>query len=1192
MSILSWNCRGLGRTQDLTVQRLREFRRLYFPEIMFLMETKNCRNVLVDLQEWLGYDRVFTVDPRGLSGGLALFWKSTIKLDIKYADKNLIDMQVQFGEFSFFLSCIYGEPAQEGKSIVWERLSRIGVGRKEQWCLVGDFNEILNNNEKLGGPARAEESFQPFGDMLSACGMEELESSGDRFTWSGQRWKKWIQCCLDRAFGNKEWLRLFPGSNQKFLDKRGSDHRPVLLNLRSSHVTFKGQFRFDKKFIFLPVVKKKIQESWSANCVGAENRNVSKRLRDCRGVLSRWKKSRVFNARDRIHLLEHRLEWFESRNYPCFHAIRVIKKELYKAYREEEIFWQQRSRERWLRHGDRNSKFFHDSVKSDHSRKLLSKIKDINGIEQWSEAAKAQVAVDYFSVLFKSSNPSSFQLIFQDMAPRVTASMNERLVADVSCEEIREAVFSIKASSAPGPDGMTGLFFHQYWDIVGPQVTAEVQKFLTTGVMPEDWNFTHICLLPKVQDPELMSDLRPISLCSVLYKIISKVMVRRLQPLLPDIISVNQSAFVAERLITDNIGIAHEVVHALRSHHEVEKEFMVVKTDMSKAYDRIEWSYLRRLMETLGFDQKWVCLVLACVSSVSFAVLINDQPFGLIKPQRGIRQGDPLSPFLFVLCTEGLTHMLNKAERDQQLCGVRFSEHGPSIHHLLFADDSLFMCKASVSQARVLHDVLRIYEKATGQAINVQKSAISFGRLVGQEERDSISQVLGIFNEGGSSKYLGLPECFSGSKVDLLGYLRERVTSRLNAWYLRKLSQGGKEILLKVAASAMPVFAMSVYKLPKTVCAKIVSVMADFWWGSDLHKRKVHWIAWDKLCLPKEIGGMGFRDFEAFNQALLAKQAWKVLSAPQCLLARFLKSRYFPEVDFLEAKLGNRPSYGWRSLLFGRDLLVKGLRKRVGDGNSINVWCDKWFEDDRDGFGLRAPWIKNCTFDLNLKVRSLIDFQARRWNHQALEEIFVPSDIEVLLRNQPVVTKEDFWVWKFNRSGAYTVKSGYWLASNEKNKELRVMAEAKPSLNDLKMQCWKVHTSPKIRLFLWKALSDARPVSELLLARGMKCDERCQVCGREGESTNHVLFQCDIARQTWALSDFPTRPRGWLERSIYENTSYMLSMRKRVNVDPKISRVWPWILWYLWKHRNGFLFEGKSLTPEDIASKAYKEADE
>jgi len=293
---------------------------------MFLMETKNCRDVLVDLQQWLGYDRVFTVNPRGLSGGLALFWKSGIKLDIKYADKNLIDMKVHHGEVSFFLSCIYGEPASEGKEIVWERISRIGVRRSEKWCLIGDFNEIMSNDEKIGGPLRPESSFKPFGDMLSACGMEELESSGIRFTWAGQRWKKWIQSCLDRAFGNKAWLRAFPASNQKFLDKRGSDHRPVLVKFQVSQVREAGLFRFDKKFMFQPGVKQKIIEAWRISEVGSVNRSVTKRLRDCRGVLSTWKKERIFNAKDRIHILERRLEWFQSKPYSCWFVINNLKK--------------------------------------------------------------------------------------------------------------------------------------------------------------------------------------------------------------------------------------------------------------------------------------------------------------------------------------------------------------------------------------------------------------------------------------------------------------------------------------------------------------------------------------------------------------------------------------------------------------------------------------------------------------------------------------------------------------------------------------------------------------------------------------------------------------------------------------------------------------------------------------------------
>ena len=281
--------------------------------------------------------------------------------------------------------------------------------------------------------------------------------------------------------------------------------------------------------MFQPGVKQKIIEAWRISEVRSVNRSVTKRLRDCRGVLSTWKKERIFNAKDRIHILERRLEWFQSRNYPCWHAIRVIRKELCRAYKEEELFWQQRSMKKWLKYGDRNSNFFHESVKANKAKRKLIKIKDVNGVEQWSEAAKAQVALDYFNDLFKSSNPPSYQPVFQEMVPRVSDAMNQGRMAEVTEEEIKNAMFSIKASSAPGPDGMSSLFFQQFWEELGPKVSLEVKNFFETGRMPTDWNFTYLCMLPKVQDPKTMADLRPISLCSVLYKIISKVIVRRLQ---------------------------------------------------------------------------------------------------------------------------------------------------------------------------------------------------------------------------------------------------------------------------------------------------------------------------------------------------------------------------------------------------------------------------------------------------------------------------------------------------------------------------------------------------------------------------------------------------------------------------------------------------------------------------------------
>ncbi|XP_048621839.1 uncharacterized protein LOC106398406 [Brassica napus] len=764
--------------------------------------------------------------------------------------------------------------------------------------------------------------------------------------------------------------------------------------------------------------------------------------------------------------------------------------------------------------------------------------------------------------------------------------MNELLDREVTNEEVREAVFSIKPSSAPGPDGMTGLFFQKYWGTIGEQVTKEVKEFFTSNQFPREWNYTHLCLLPKIEDPVIMADLRPISLCSVLYKIISKIIVSRMKPLMEDIVSPTQSAFVEERLISDNILIAHEIIHALRTNERVSKDFMAIKSDMSKAYDRVEWNYLRALLKALGFEDAWSEKILFCVSTVKYSTLINDQPFGCIQPERGIRQGDPLSPFLFVMCTEGLIHLLEKAVQEGKIQGIQFTLEGPMIHHMLFADDSLLICRASAEQATELVKILKIYERATGQKLNLENSAITFGSKVTETVKASIQTITEIAKEGGTGSYLGLPECFSGSKTEMLAYIYDRLKSRLSGWFVKQLSLGGKEVLIKAVAMAMPVYAMSCFKLTKRSCENLTKAMADFWWNSLEHKRKMHWLSWSTLCLAKEQGGLGFKDLQSFNQALLAKQAWRILNHPESLFARFFKSRYFKNSDFLNAKNGSRPSYGWRSIQFGKELLFQGLRKHLGNGTTVSVWVDDWIEGDVR----RRPLMKNIFVDLMLTVDKLIDPQNNCWKLDKLQELFYEEDIKRILAMQTAFDQQDYWVWLHNRNGSYSVKSGYWFINRFNREEEIKVAEMRPSLNDLKTEVWKIPTVPKIKNFIWRAISNAIPVGELLVKRGIKMDPVCQACGYQGESINHIIFGCSIARQVWALANVPTPQFGFDAVSHFSNFHSLFLMMKNREIDERFRNAIPWIVWYLWKYRNRVIFEGKKYYPIELVEKIMEES--
>jgi hypothetical protein len=257
------------------------------------------------------------------------------------------------------------------------------------------------------------------------------------------------------------------------------------------------------------------------------------------------------------------------------------------------------------------------------------------------------------------------------VVPRVTDEMNANLQRPYTAEEVKKALFSIGDMKAPGGDGLHALFFKKCWHVLGESLTTEVLEAINQKSIPQGWNDTVIVLIPKVETPENISQYRPINLCNVLYKVISKMIAARLKLILDEVISQVQSAFVPGRLITDNILLAYECMHKIKNKRIGKEGLCAVKLDMHKAYDRVEWIFLERMLTRLGFDRGFVDLLLACVNSVKDRVRYNDQETEEFIPTRGLRQGDPLSPYLFLICAEGLSSALAHREEVRGIEGVR-----------------------------------------------------------------------------------------------------------------------------------------------------------------------------------------------------------------------------------------------------------------------------------------------------------------------------------------------------------------------------------------------------------------------------------------------------------------------------------------------------------------------------------------
>ncbi|XP_074323028.1 uncharacterized protein LOC141659976 [Apium graveolens] len=946
-------------------------------------------------------------------------------------------------------------------------------------------------------------------DWAARCGRDNnipYSGLGGEFTWEKSKGSpNWVRERLDRAFANSEWWQKFPLYKLTVAHVIKSDHDPIIMEpICINHSRKQFRFKFENTWLSEPNFKKEVTEYWKSLPV----MHMLPKLLSASSFLAKWGRNFFHKFRDKVKKQKEALDMLKDRiDDVGIQQYFAEKSKLDDLLFHEEQYWRQRAKSFWLTEGDTNSKFFHSAATKRKKKNHINHLINEEGQQVTEKEGMNEMVVDYFRNVFACGNDVDEQELLNE-GRVITDEHNIKLTADITIEELSEAIRQMHPDKSARPDGYSPAFFQHFWDILGPEIFKCCTEWLKEISFPATLNDTTLVLIPKKENAEKLTDLRPIALCNVLYKILAKVLANQLKVILPGVISENQTAFVPGRNISDNVLVAFELLHHMKRKNRGSEGEVALKLDISKAYDRVRWDYLKNRMKDMGFSERWVKWIMLCVRSVSYMVNFNGQLVGPIIPRRGLRQGDPLSPYLFLFCVEGLSHLINNAVEGGSITGSQIAANAPKTTHLLFADDSFLFFKATEGEAVEVRNLLNKYESNSRQAVNYQKSGIFSSANVRMDKQVEIKRTLGVSNDLGNSKYLGLSSLIGRAKKSVFNFIKERIWRKVQDWSHKNLSKAGKIVMIKNVAQSIPAYSMSCFLIPKSLCTEIERLMNGYWWGSGGNNAKgIRWFGWNKMAGSKCKGRLGFRDLHGFNLALLGKQVWRICSNPDSLVARLFKARYFLSNHILNAKKGSGSSFEWNGIWEAKEQLKKGFRWILGDGKDIRIFHDPWLR----GKGDYCVEDNHLNGIRNESVSCYFRPQTNDWDVHKVQRDFHDSDVQLILQTRiPQNRARDKVAWMASNTGEYSVKTGYqlWLSQFPDNIE----SNNSTGWNKL----WNLRVPHKVRTFLWRFCTNTIPVRNLLRSKGVNTTIMCPLCNVDVEHLLHVFFDCRFASECWS----------------------------------------------------------------------------
>ncbi|GJS33116.1 RNA-directed DNA polymerase, eukaryota [Tanacetum coccineum] len=827
----------------------------------------------------------------GNSGGILCVWDPSVFCKENHIiSDNFIALYGSWvsKKVKLLMISIYAPQSSASKRILWNYISNLIGCWDGHYMVMGDFNEVRCVEDRFGSEFNAQ-SANEFNCFISNSGLIEIQLEGYSFTWSLQSAKKMSK--LDRFLVSDGLLSVFPHLSGICLDRHLSDHRPILLR----EVIFDygpSPFRVYHSWLNFQDFDKMVLETWNNIDIDDRNKMVrfKKKLQILKKKIRLWvndyrkkQSGHLEELRSNLRDIDKELDQGGTNEVILQRRLEILKN-LHDINSANARDYMQKAKIQWAIEGDENSKFFHGII---NRKRANLAIKGVMVDGDWVDdpcRVKEEFRL-HFANRFRAPVDTRYKLNYT-FPNKLQPDQMATLESPVSRDEVRNAVWGCGENKSPGPDGFSFEFFRKFWDTVA----------------------------------------------------------NRLSSVIPGLISDVQTAFLPNRQILDGPFIINELLSWCK--HK-KQQAMVFKVDFAKAYDSIRWDFLEDVLTAFGFGPKWCSWIRGCLHSGMASVLLNGSPSSEFQFYCGLKQGDPLAPYLFLLVMESLHLSVSRAIEAGIFKGIKI-DSTLNLSHLFYADDVVFIGEWSPSNLSGITNILHCFSLLSGLSINLKKSNL-LGVGVRSEYVKDAAVNLGCLTMKTPFKYLGVMVggicATSQAWEDTIGKLK----ARLSNWKLKTLSVGGRLTLLKSVLGSTPIYNLSIYKAPKSVLHSMESLRRNFFNGSQCNERKIAWIKWTTTLASKKNGGLGISSLYALNRALLFKWVWRFISRDNSLWCRLILSMH-------GSKLPSSSPFRystWLSII--REIhslkdrgvdLVSHCRIHVGNGLRTNFWKEVWIGDN------------------------------------------------------------------------------------------------------------------------------------------------------------------------------------------------------------------------------------------------------